>query len=120
MLQLFAAAVFELASPLFSCWPSFQGSLFSIHFSLACTFYYFLTKLSDIMASLDAEPVAGHLSRLVSILQLPLTPPHLAELRVAVSAAISNYKVSPNKHVHHAKMLEAAAGAWVSDVFNLP
>lgn len=65
------------------------------------------------MASLDG-PVSAHLSRVASILADNLhSTSQLAELRTAVSAAISNYNSAHMKHGYLEPMLEAAANVWV-------
>ena len=71
------------------------------------------------MTSMDADAVSMHLSRVASLLDNLHSISQLAELRTAVSAAISNYKSAQVKHEYLEPMLEAAANVWVRVIFYL-
>jgi len=60
------------------------------------------------------DPVSAHLSRVASLLAGNVhSTTQLAELRTAISAAISNYTTAQVKHGYLESMLEAAATVWV-------
>lgn len=60
------------------------------------------------------DPVSAHLSRVASLLAENVhSTAQLAELRNAISTAISNYTTAQVKHVYLDSMLEVAANVWV-------
>ncbi|KAL4535747.1 hypothetical protein Ndes2526A_g06559 [Nannochloris sp. 'desiccata'] len=59
------------------------------------------------------DPVSAHLSRVASLLAENVhSTAQLAELRNAISTAISNYTTAQVKHVYLDSMLEVAANVW--------
>jgi len=65
------------------------------------------------MASTE-DPVSAHLSVVARLLAENVhSTAKLAELRTAISAAISNYAAAQVKHVYLEPMLEVAANVWV-------